>query len=47
MNDESAVPLGGLLQRIQDRYANLRPSEQIVADYLRNNADKRMSHSIT
>ena len=47
MNDAFAVPLGGLLQRIQDRYANLRPSEQIVADYLRNSADRRMNHSIT
>lgn len=47
MDDVAAVPLGGLLQRIQDRYGNLRPSEQIVADYLRNNADKRMNHSIT
>lgn len=47
MNDAPAAAMGGLLQRIQDRYANLRPSEQIVADYLRNNADKRMSHSIT
>ena len=47
MNDAFAVPLGGLLRRVQDRYANLRPSEQIVADYLRNNADKRMNHSIT
>ena len=47
MNDTSAIPLGGLLERIQDRYAILRPSEQTVADYLRNNADKRMSHSIT
>ena len=47
MNDAFAVPLGGLLRRVQDRYVNLRPSEQIVADYLRNNADKRMSHSIT
>jgi len=47
MNDVPAAAMGGLLQRIQDRYANLRPSEQIVADYLRNNADKRMSHSIT
>lgn len=47
MNDSSAIPTGGLLQRVQDRYAHLRPSEQIVADYLRNNADKRMDHSIT
>lgn len=45
---EDAAPAeGGLLRRVQDRYDKLRPSEQIVADYLRNNADKRMSHSIT
>ena len=47
MNDAFTVPLGGLLQRIQDRYATLRPSEQIVADHLRNSADRRMNHSIT
>ena len=47
MEDTVPVALGSLLRRVQDRYANLRPSEQIVADYLRNNADKRMSLSIT
>lgn len=45
--DNVAPSQGGLLRRVQDRYDKLRPSEQIVADYLRNNADKRMSHSIT
>jgi RpiR family transcriptional regulator, carbohydrate utilization regulator len=41
-------PLGGdLLQRVQDRYGKLRPSEQIVADYLRTHAHQRLSHSIT
>jgi len=36
-----------LLQRVQDHYGKLRPSEQIVADYLRTHANRRLSHSIT
>ena len=49
MNDTSPAPtLGGdLLRRVQDRYGKLRPSEQIVADYLRTHAHQRLSHSIT
>ncbi|MEI6099471.1 MAG: hypothetical protein WCS20_14500, partial [Alphaproteobacteria bacterium] len=49
MNDTYAKPTigGDLLQRVQDRYAKLRPSEQIVADYLRTHANQRLSHSIT
>ena len=42
-----ALAQDGLLRRIQDRYDKLRPSEQIVAGYLRKNANTRMSHSIT
>ena len=42
-----ALAQDGLLRRIQDRYDKLRPSEQIVAVYLRKNANTRMSHSIT
>lgn len=40
-------PGGDFLQRVQDRYSKLRPSEQIVADYLRAHAHQRLSHSIT
>ncbi len=49
MNDPAPIPPpgGNLLQRVQDRYAQLRPSEQIVADYLRTHANRRLSHSIT
>ena len=36
-----------MLHRIQDRYANLRKSERIVADYLRDNAGTRLNLSIT
>ena len=49
MPDPTATPPAGgdLVQRIQDRYANLRKSERIVADYLRNHAGTRMKLSIT
>ena len=49
MSDTYAKPTigGDFLQRVQDRYAKLRPSEQIVADYLRTHANQRLSHSIT
>ena len=47
MEDFTSVAGGNLLQRVQDRYAKLRPSEQIVADYLRGHADKRLNNSIT
>lgn len=36
-----------LLERIQERYGTLRKSERIVADFLRNNAGKRLDSSIT
>ncbi len=36
-----------LVQRIQERYQNLRKSERIVADYLREHAGTRLSLSIT
>lgn len=38
---------GDLVQRIQERYATLRKSERIVADYLREHAGTRLSLSIT
>lgn len=38
---------GDIVQRIQDRYADLRKSERIVADYLRNHAGTRLNLSIT
>lgn len=38
---------GDLVQRVQDRYATLRKSERIVADYLRSHAGTRMNMSIT
>ncbi|WP_377294889.1 MurR/RpiR family transcriptional regulator [Rhizobium sp. SG2393] len=38
---------GDLLERIQERYGTLRKSERIVADFLRNNAGKRLDSSIT
>ena len=49
MNNAEPIPEpgGDLLQRVQDHYGKLRPSEQIVADYLRNHANRRLSHSIT
>jgi RpiR family transcriptional regulator, carbohydrate utilization regulator len=37
----------GLLERIQDHYGTLRKSERIVADFLRDNAGKRLDSSIT
>lgn len=36
-----------LIQRLQERYALLRKSERIVADYLREHAGTRMNYSIT
>ena len=36
-----------LVYRIQERYATLRKSERIVADYLRENAGTRLDYSIT
>ena len=49
MNDiaPNPKPDGDFLQRVQDHYGKLRPSEQIVADYLRTHANRRLSHSIT
>ena len=49
MNDTDLDPTqqSDLLQRVQDHYGKLRPSEQIVADYLRTHANRRLSHSIT
>ena len=49
MPDPTAVPAtgGDLVQRVQDRYGNLRKSERVVADYLRNHAGTRMNLSIT
>ena len=49
MNDAEPIaqPEGDLLQRVQEHYSKLRPSEQIVADYLRSHANRRLSHSIT
>lgn len=38
---------GDLVQRIQERYDSLRKSERVVADYLRDNAGRRLSYSIT
>ena len=38
---------GDLIQRIQERYTTLRKSERVVADYLRENAGKRLNYSIT
>jgi RpiR family carbohydrate utilization transcriptional regulator len=36
-----------LVQRVQERYAQLRPSERIVADYLREHSGRRLDLSIT
>lgn len=36
-----------LLERIQERYGTLRKSERIVADFLRENAGRRLDSSIT
>ena len=41
------MPNGDLLHRIQERYGNLRKSERIVADFLRDHADARLNASIT
>lgn len=45
--DLSPAPRGSLLERIQERYGALRKSEQVVADYLRETAGKRLDKSIT
>ena len=49
MNETDLDPTqnSDLLQRVQDNYGKLRPSEQIVADYLRTHANRRLGHSIT
>lgn len=48
MNEQSpARATGDLVHRVQERYANLRPSERIVADYLRDRAGTRLDMSIT
>ena len=49
MNETDLGPTqnSDLLQRVQDNYGKLRPSEQIVADYLRTHANRRLGHSIT
>lgn len=48
MNEHShARPGGDLVQRVQERYAALRPSERIVADHLRERAGTRLDMSIT
>ncbi len=36
-----------LIERIQEHYGSLRPSERIVADFLRNRAGERLDSSIT
>lgn len=41
------APNGDLLHRIQERYGNLRKSERIVADYLREHVGTRLNASIT
>lgn len=46
-NSAQAMPNGDLLHRIQERYGNLRKSERIVADFLRDHADSRLNASIT
>ena len=38
---------GNLLERIQERYGSLRKSERVVADFLRENAGRRLDSSIT
>jgi RpiR family transcriptional regulator, carbohydrate utilization regulator len=49
MNETSAGPAAktDLVQRVQERYGQLRPSERIVADYLREHAGRRLDLSIT
>jgi RpiR family carbohydrate utilization transcriptional regulator len=50
MTDSPSTPdlrHSDLLERIQERYGTLRKSERIVADFLRNNSDKRLDSSIT
>ena len=42
-----ARPTNELVYRIQERYGELRKSERIVADYLRENAGTRLDYSIT
>ena len=40
-------PTNELVYRIQERYGDLRKSERIVADYLREHAGSRLDYSIT
>jgi RpiR family transcriptional regulator, carbohydrate utilization regulator len=40
-------PSASLLERIQEHYGSLRPSERIVADFLRGHAGERLDSSIT
>ena len=49
MDETTSIPAhnNDLLQRVQNNYAKLRPSEQAVADYLRAHANRRLSHTIT
>ncbi len=49
MNENPAGPAAktDLVQRVQERYGQLRPSERIVADYLREHAGRRLDLSIT
>lgn len=47
MSQHAPPPDGDLVQRIQERYSSLRKSERVVADYLRENAGKRLDYSIT
>lgn len=43
----SDSPRASLVQRVQERYESLRPSERIVANHLRERAGKRLDLSIT
>lgn len=49
MNNDANVPVAksDLVQRVQERYGQLRPSERIVADYLREHSGRRLDLSIT
>lgn len=44
---EPGRPRAGLVQRVQERYDTLRPSERIVADHLRGQVGARLDMSIT
>lgn len=48
MDDQGPTrPRGDLVQRVQERWTALRPSERIVADHLRGLAGTRLDQSIT